>query len=667
MEPSEATLTEIEAELLMRLPSDLHAFLPALMQVFTDLRIGATTPGEAEARLAEEVFAPLRRQLAGKRVSAAGLSLDISTAGDAITVGNISQAEGVAIGRGATAQVVKGDDNIVAADGGIAFMLKLETPAAAPVAHPLMAPVVPAGFVARPTEFERAMALLLGPQDDASAAPIVALCGAGGYGKTTLAAALCHDERVCSACADGILWVTLGEKSSASTLTGTIEDLIIALTGGARQGFTGVDAAAARLAELLGDKAILLVVDDVWDAAHLKPFLLGAPRCPRLITTRNRDTIPPAARQVDIDAMRREEALALISGGLAPDNGQVEQLQALASHVGQWPLLLTLVNGALREQCTYGTSLADAIAYVEAGLAEEGVTAFDTSNAEGRDRAVSKTLEISLALLSEAERARYSELAIFPEDAHIPQATLERYWKQTGALSSFAARQLCTRLARLSLLQSYDAAAHTIRLHDVVRAYLQQSLADRLAALHTVLLDVHRPKSTSWADLPLDEPYLWDYLAYHLEAAGRKAELVDTVKDLRYVAAKAFVRKALPVEADLLAAEQCAPDDAALRLLRRNVRQCAHLLNACAELETLKATLYSRLCNLETLAPLTRQFEAILARPYLAPRHSLPDLPHPALRRTLTGHTASVEGCAISADGRTIVSASRDKTLKVWD
>jgi WD40 repeat protein len=38
-----------------------------------------------------------------------------------------------------------------------------------------------------------------------------------------------------------------------------------------------------------------------------------------------------------------------------------------------------------------------------------------------------------------------------------------------------------------------------------------------------------------------------------------------------------------------------------------------------------------------------------------------------AERLTLRGHSRSVERCAISADGATIVSASRDHTLKVWD
>src|SRR5204862_3037460 len=38
-----------------------------------------------------------------------------------------------------------------------------------------------------------------------------------------------------------------------------------------------------------------------------------------------------------------------------------------------------------------------------------------------------------------------------------------------------------------------------------------------------------------------------------------------------------------------------------------------------------------------------------------------------ALVRNLVGHAASVTACAVTSDGRRVISASADQTLKVWD
>jgi hypothetical protein len=46
------------------------------------------------------------------------------------------------------------------------------------------------------------------------------------------------------------------------------------------------------LAELLKDRYVLIVIDDVWNADHLKPFLFGGAHCAHLITTRYDETLP---------------------------------------------------------------------------------------------------------------------------------------------------------------------------------------------------------------------------------------------------------------------------------------------------------------------------------------------------------------------------------------
>ena len=125
---------------------------------------------------------------------------------------------------------------------------------------PFMVEDLPEGFVPRPGEFDQLLKLLINERREEPVAITAALRGAGGYGKTTLAKALCHDERVQEAFDNGILWVTLGE--SPGDLTGRVEDLIVTL-GDERHNFTTLDAAVSRLKELLADRDILIVIDDV--------------------------------------------------------------------------------------------------------------------------------------------------------------------------------------------------------------------------------------------------------------------------------------------------------------------------------------------------------------------------------------------------------------------
>jgi hypothetical protein len=166
---------------------------------------------------------------------------------------------------------------------------------------PFMADDLPPDFVPRPQEFEPLVASLLNERKQQPVAITAALKGAGGYGKTTLAQALCHDERIQEEFHDGILWVTLGQQPG--DLTAKAGDLIEMLTG-ERPGFQNAETAAARLAEALADRDVLLVIDDVWQPSDARPFLRGGSRCVRLLTTRNAETLPAASRNIRVDAMR---------------------------------------------------------------------------------------------------------------------------------------------------------------------------------------------------------------------------------------------------------------------------------------------------------------------------------------------------------------------------
>jgi hypothetical protein len=395
-----------------------------------------------------------------------------------------------------------------------------------------MAPDLETGFIQRDAEYEKLVEELLNNQSNTAVAITTALRGAGGYGKTTLAKAVCHDPEVINNFSDGILWVTLGENPGSLILH--VTDLINYLSGKNRS-FGTLNSATSSLRDLIAEKHLLIVIDDVWNSAHLEPFLLGGPYCAHLITTRNDDTLPPKVSKILVDSMLEKEAIGMLGYGLYIKNKEL--FNKLAKRLGYWPLLLKIVNSILRYYINeLKESIDQALDYVNDGLNEEGLTAFDKENPESRSQAVEATLAVSLKALNEEEYARYYELAIFPEDVDIPIKVLEQLWDKTGNLSSFRVKRLCTKLYSMSLLMTYDTRNSFIKLHDVVGEYLRNKQKEKLPLLHSQFIDAFNIEK--WADLPVEEIYLWRYLSYHLVEAGRKTELRKLLLDFDWIRSK---------------------------------------------------------------------------------------------------------------------------------
>jgi hypothetical protein len=542
---------------------------------------------------------------------------------------------------------------------------------------PFMVEDLPENFVERPAEFDALVSLLCDPKREQPIAMTAALRGAGGFGKTTLARALCHDERIQRAFDDGILWVTLGENPGDLKLKAL--DLVEVLSG-ERPGFDSVEAASMRLAELLADRDILMVIDDVWDAAHLAPFLRDPKekrqrRCARLITTCNRDTLPAHARAVDVDAMRPNEAVDLLGAGLP--SGHKAELQALARRLGEWPVLLKLASGVLRDRLGAHEGLGEALDFVNADLDENGLAAldkpFDPKDPGQRDRAVEATLGVSLKRLDEAERTRYQESAIFAEDVDIPLSTLDRLWGKAGGLSRIKVQKLCERLSGLSLLLGFDLGTRSTRLHDVMRSYLAGELRNS-EALHATLVDC-------WGDPQhLPDDYAWRWYAWHLKQAGREEGLRKLLLDFNWLQAKlnATDVTALISDYDYLEGGTGVPpveggvpdargtsghgqDGHATSLVQGALRLSAHVL--ARDQQQLASQMVGRLLpHLEV--PAVKKFtESVIQnapRPWLRPLRAALHPPGTALMRTLSGHSGTVLGVAVSGDGRRAVSASSD-------
>jgi hypothetical protein len=134
-------------------------------------------------------------------------------------------------------------------------------------------------FMRRNVEYEKLVESLLNNQNDLPVAMTTALRGAGRYGKTTLSKAVHHDQRIIKKFYDGILWVTLGENPG--NLIPYITDLVNYLGG--KEDFGNLNSATTFMRDLIDERHLLIVIDDVWNSAHLEPFLMEGLTVPTLL------------------------------------------------------------------------------------------------------------------------------------------------------------------------------------------------------------------------------------------------------------------------------------------------------------------------------------------------------------------------------------------------
>jgi WD40 repeat protein len=497
-------------------------------------------------------------------------------------------------------------------------------------------------------------ALLL---DGTSRVPTVgittAIHGAGGFGKTALAIELCYDEQLRERYPDGILWTTLGEEIDTAGRLARVRDLIRWWTEKDPPAFETVSAASAHLRQELHGKRALLVVDDVWRPEDVTPFQGLAPL---LVTTRDSRTLPSDAVQVHVDAMEVPEAVRLLGAGLPA--GAEAELKTLAARLGEWPLLLKIVNRQLRDLVQKdGLAPERAFREVVEALDAEGLTVFDREDLESRGQAVARTVGASLRRLAGEDVSRFEQLAIFPEDKDIPLQILEKLWGS----GSFATRKLCGQFHDLSLLLRFDRQAGTIRLHDVIRAYLLKKGESHLVAWHRHLLDACRPVNGHWPDLPRDESYLWNHLIHHLLGAGQSDVCRNLLLDFHYLRSKL---RATDVNALLADYSSLAENDQEFRLVSDALRLSAHVL--ARDPAEFQGQLLGRLLDRQEAGIRgLLQVSGISGAPWLRPRKASLTRPGGALIRTIV-HPGRAYALAVLPDGR-VVSGSSNRTLRVWD
>jgi WD40 repeat protein len=471
--------------------------------------------------------------------------------------------------------------------------------------------------------------------------------GRGGSGKSVLAAALARDADVRYAFPDGVVWVTLGREPK---ITARQAQVVAALSAEPRS-YADAQDGRSHLSKVLSDKACLLILDDVWKVEDGAAFDALGPRCRMLVTTRDAGVVRGlGAEECRIGVPAREDARVLLAKWAGVD---VSALPAEADEIveecGGLPLALAIIGGKVRgEKAEWGAVLH------HLKTADLGKIGHELRDYPYRD--MLKTIQISVDDLDAGLRERYVSLAVFPEDTAVPVAALATYW----GTDEYDARDVIDELADRALVRRDDEGRPA--LHDLLYDYVRMR-AGSLEALHARLIDAYSAKAPDGRHAAAADGYYFEHLVYHMMRAGRGDEARGLLSDYQWLRARLDATDVNGLAGDY----EYAADDRDLQLVQGALRLSSHVLLRD------KPQLASQVCGrlseddgreVMSLIRSTRECEE---RPWL--RSLRPGLTPPGgpLLRMLEGHRGGVSAVAVLEDGRKAISASDDKTLKVWD
>lgn len=278
-------------------------------------------------------------------------------------------------------------------------------------------PPLPAqGVFGRDNDLHRIAEFIMPENTENESLPPVSLLGMGGIGKTTLAIAFAHRPDVQAWFKDGVLWTSLGLKPTVRLLL----DAWGRALGIDLQPERDEEACQKRLRQVLHDRQMLIIVDDVWDTIQGNYFKIGGDRCRILYTTRESPIANGLAmreRTLRVDVLQPEAAIHLLHK-LAPDTRAVSEeiARRLCERLEFLPLGITLAGRMLANEADVPTRmqrlLGELIERRDARLSliqEEGRKDLDEENPVS----LQAILGMSIERLSKEDQARFAMLSVF--------------------------------------------------------------------------------------------------------------------------------------------------------------------------------------------------------------------------------------------------------------
>ena len=249
----------------------------------------------------------------------------------------------------------------------------LDSPVPSSGLKPGLAPPMPSLMVGRDEALRELKTRLgvTGRKADSSPVQILtAMRGWPGIGKTTLATALANEPEITTAFPDGHLWASLGTKPDLFSELDSwaralgVNDLLQERT---------LEKANRRMAAVLRNRRLLLIIDDVWEVQHARTLMVGGPGCATLITTRNTSVANAFATPENTYVLERlsDDASLELLGRLAPQavRDYRKECLGLALELEGLPLALQVAGRMLHAEASRGWNVRELLRELRSGAA----------------------------------------------------------------------------------------------------------------------------------------------------------------------------------------------------------------------------------------------------------------------------------------------------------
>jgi DNA-binding SARP family transcriptional activator/tetratricopeptide (TPR) repeat protein len=312
--------------------------------------------------------------------------------------------------------------------------------------------------------------------------PVVVCTGKGGVGKTALALQVAHAVR--QDYPDGQLFAQLRDAdgqpvSPLDVLAQFLRALSVATTAMA----SGLMERTAVYRSVLGDRRMLIVLDDADSVSQVTPLIPGSPNCAMIITSRHPLSSLHGAHHFEIDDLDEQMSIDLLAQVIGADRVRAESSAALAlvRLCGCLPLALRIVAAKLATRAHWR------IDKMVRRLTDEG-SRLDELMLSGTG--IRATLTLSYDSLSRDARRLFLRLGILGTVDFASWVSAPLLDMEMGPAEDVLDTLVEARLVEARV---HEDGPPRFRLHDLVRIYALERMAaevpdqERALALHRLL------------------------------------------------------------------------------------------------------------------------------------------------------------------------------------